>query len=198
MVRTSSTSNDKRTRLPSKLSGLIRVAVADMTEIEALNLAAQSKGKVAPYMFDMNTWHRPRRLQGGTQCSVCMAGSVLAMSVEVPRVRNSSPVQSLPNRSDQYKMYALNNVRQFEIEDAIKCMLPDGYLSKHGSVARKVRALDRQARRKWSAILEKALPAAYPDMPIDILNKRIYDAEVRNLFKIAMLDVADMLEKAGF
>lgn len=56
------------TRLPDKLSELLYIALEDLEKVEA----------DPRYKIDMGAWHRPNG-----KCSVCAAGSVMAMRLGV-------------------------------------------------------------------------------------------------------------------
>ncbi len=65
-------------RLPEKLSDLVFVALADLEKVEANE----------QYIIDMSIWHRPRDFDSDnpsgfeTKCIVCLAGSVMSMSLD--------------------------------------------------------------------------------------------------------------------
>jgi hypothetical protein len=64
--------------LPDTLSGLLRVAVRDARLVQ----------KDPAYRLDMGTWHSPT---GNERCSVCLAGAVMAKTLERPADENAVP-----------------------------------------------------------------------------------------------------------
>ena len=88
-------------KLPGQPSALIRVALADLQKCIADPI----------YKIDMKTWHKP--VDSGKHCSVCLAGSVLAQTLNV------LPGESIPTQgpfawrffSDNKKLLALNYFR---------------------------------------------------------------------------------------
>lgn len=93
-------------QLPETLSGLIRLAVADLERAEA------DQG----YEVNMITWHEPKR----RRCAVCMAGAVIAFSLE------GDPTEELgPNdfgRETNAKLRAINLARTGELSGALQQM----------------------------------------------------------------------------
>lgn len=63
-------------KLPEKLSDLLELALNDLASVEADPL----------YLVEMNMWHQPliRVTPDDPACGVCLAGSVLARTLEVP------------------------------------------------------------------------------------------------------------------
>ena len=61
----------KKTKLPRKMSALIRLALADLAKVER-------QPKV--YTVDMGRWHEPYQqlTSGAEKCAVCFAGAVMA------------------------------------------------------------------------------------------------------------------------
>jgi hypothetical protein len=82
-----------RIELPDTLSGLLRLAVAD----------AQKCANDPRYVLQMGSWHEP----GLKRCSVCMAGAVMAQSL------NADPrIQVLPeDYQDEYDLMAIDEMR---------------------------------------------------------------------------------------
>lgn len=94
-----------------KLSTLLRIALKDLSKAE------RSK----KYVVNMGQWHSPD-LQG--RCHVCLAGAVMANSLEVPIDRSASPEicrDELDSNgvSDAEKLYALNHVRSGDMVAAL-------------------------------------------------------------------------------
>lgn len=79
----------KKTKLPNKVSELIRVAVADAKKVE----------KNPNYQFNMSVWHNPQtaydlltdRITKTGKCEVCFAGSVIACTLKTKPTIEISP-----------------------------------------------------------------------------------------------------------
>ena len=97
------------TKLPDKLSELIRLALHDE------NAAHRS----SRYEVDMSTWHSPNG-----KCSVCFAGSVMAFSLEASIEDNYDPCDF--DEDTQLKLKALHEVHVGDITAALACM-PNTY-----------------------------------------------------------------------
>ena len=100
--------------LPTHPSRLIRVALADLSAIEADDR----------YVVDMSEWHRPAYDddRGRKVCSVCLAGAVLAKTVGVPHKQTISTADL-----DQYdrvegRLRALDFFRLGEISAGLEML----------------------------------------------------------------------------
>lgn len=73
-----------KTRLPDLPSALVRIACGDLH-------AAMRDPR---YRVSMNFWHRPDKLDepDNNTCAVCLAGAVMAKTLEVPLDRTAAPV----------------------------------------------------------------------------------------------------------
>jgi len=92
-------------RLPEKLSALIRLAVADAKSCEA-----DSK-----YELNMSTWfHR-----GEDECSVCMAGAVMARTLGVPEGAEFAGPAVYRDRAITNALFAVNYTRIGDIHSAL-------------------------------------------------------------------------------
>ena len=94
------------TKLPDKLSELLRLAIGDLIKVRA-------DPRYEVYMTD---WHWPSH---NGKCRVCLAGSVLAKSFEL------DPAQKVVwgtdiDKETQNKLMALNELRCGYIEDAYR------------------------------------------------------------------------------
>ena len=119
-----------RDPLPKKLSALLQIALTDLEKVE----------KNKRYQINMGDWHYQEQKAGRRvvkPCSVCMAGSVLAMSLDIKPTetvefwnrdtgngngvwtRNGATKQAYP-RSVEKKLYAINNLREGDIVAAAK------------------------------------------------------------------------------
>ena len=88
--------------LPDKLSELIRIALHD----EAKAVASKD------YEIDMTTWHRP-----GDVCSVCLAGAVMAFTLDALPTRNVDPGHFDPET--QNKLRSLEHIRRGAMVEGI-------------------------------------------------------------------------------
>lgn len=92
--------------LPDKLSDLIEVALRDLESVE----------NDQNYTVDMHLWQSPNY---GT-CHVCLAGSVLAKTLKVPKGRGISPAELYTRNTPlARKLFALNAVRTAHVPGAL-------------------------------------------------------------------------------
>lgn len=100
----------KRT-LPSKLSKLIRVALKD--EDRAF--------KSPNYRIDMTVWHGTSYSRGvlRPECSVCLAGAVMAGTLKVSPSQSESP-SSLFEYPISNRLRSLDSVRTGKVADALR------------------------------------------------------------------------------
>lgn len=82
-------------KLPNKLSELIRVALADLELVEG----------DPRYQVNMERWHRPDFKKN--TCQVCLAGSVMAKTLEAP----ADEFKTYGDYTQGYKLVALDYVR---------------------------------------------------------------------------------------
>lgn len=92
-------------KLPDKPSELIRLALADLAQCAA----------DPNYRIDMGEWHKPRH----GVCHVCLAGAVLAKSLNVPGAAELYP-KDFPENSK--KITALNDLRQGDVCRALDAL----------------------------------------------------------------------------
>jgi hypothetical protein len=105
-------------KLPDKLSDLIEVAVKDLEAVE----------QDPHYVVNMDTWHRAeaQEFRIGQQvfekepCTVCLAGAVMAKTLEVPRYWSKNPVDFRGENSTEDKLIALDLVRRGFIDGALR------------------------------------------------------------------------------
>ena len=90
-------------QLPDTLSALIRLAVKDMDLVKA----------DPNYELDMNFWHTPDL----TKCHVCMAGSVIAKTLNCFSEQSLFPSR-FADAGIRKKLWSLNSVRLGELMDA--------------------------------------------------------------------------------
>lgn len=69
------------TKLPKKLSALLRLAVEDAKKCEVDDR----------YRFDMTSWHTHLVWGSDSKCAVCMAGAVMAKSLGASILRDFNP-----------------------------------------------------------------------------------------------------------
>jgi hypothetical protein len=91
------------TRLPNKLSALLRLAVQDAQKCEAMP---------EKYRLDMRSWHQP----SGSVCAVCMAGSVIAQTMSADELMEYEPEDF---GDDADRLCAINYMRQGGFETAL-------------------------------------------------------------------------------
>ena len=92
-------------KLPNKPSSLIRLAVNDLNKVE----------KDKNYKVYMGDWHNPYSNAKGL-CEVCLAGSVLAKSLDFPAT-NSMPWDEMALKLSN-KFESIDAFRQGDIEMA--------------------------------------------------------------------------------
>lgn len=91
-------------QLPDKMSGLIRLSIADLKKVLALP---------ERYAVDMGSWHTPR---SDGICSVCQAGAVMAMTLSVARSEHMTPGRLY--HPEAPKLEALNYLRIGDVPQA--------------------------------------------------------------------------------
>lgn len=89
------------TQLPDKLSDLLDLAVTDAERAEA----------DPRYELRMGTWHRP----SGSKCLVCMAGAVMAFTLDADPARHLEP-----DGQNMTKLWAIDSMREGNFEQAAK------------------------------------------------------------------------------
>jgi len=116
--------NDVVDTLPDTLSGLIRVALADFRKCLASN----------DYVVDMREWHAP--VEGDALCRVCLAGAVMAQTLQVPVEDEVSPTRFSLSESQwgresqlENKLRAINSLRVGEVRTAARVLLRNGLLT---------------------------------------------------------------------
>jgi hypothetical protein len=141
-------------KLPNKASELIRVALADLKKAEASS----------DYVVSMSIWHEAPSF-GIRACAVCFAGSVMAMTLEVPKHLNVSfGSEEFTNdgmkitfdffgafdvsQSDQNKLYALNEFRSGNVFYGMQALLPKKEWTENEEL---LRDMDRAVIRYESA-----------------------------------------------
>lgn len=100
-----------KSALPDKLSALICVAVEDLRKVERSKF----------YTVDMEFWHSPDEADDG-RCCVCLAGSVMAKTLRTKP--NECFDWDSVDEDGRYKLYALDSVRQHDLECAIDYVFP--------------------------------------------------------------------------
>lgn len=88
-----------KTKLPNKPSALIRLAIKDLEACE----------KDESYNINMDRWQMP--LSNGI-CEVCLAGSVMAKTLGVPRTLESTAAFTSLDMPTMNKMWALDYFRK--------------------------------------------------------------------------------------
>jgi hypothetical protein len=96
-------------QLPDKLSDLIEVALADLEKVE----------KDPIYKVDMHKWHDPMPdAEGQPVCLVCLAGAVMAKTLEAPEFLDSHPGRF--DEKTALKLSALNFIRRGWVSSAME------------------------------------------------------------------------------
>lgn len=100
-------------KLPDKPSELITVALADLRKVE--------RRSSNTYKINMGVWHEPFPEDGGTsQCSLCLAGSVMSASLGLPGDVSSCP-SDWPVKI-RNKLIALNSFRVGDVMDGLETL----------------------------------------------------------------------------
>lgn len=99
-------------RLPGRPSRLIRRALRDLREVE----------RSPDYEVDMGEWHTPSH--DGT-CAVCLAGSVMAISLELAVDELATPGHGDMSRRDSCKLEALDEFRVGHVARGLLAMSRD-------------------------------------------------------------------------
>lgn len=98
------------TALPNKPSALIRVALADLRKVE-----------VDPrYRVHMSNWHLPQKKGEESTCYVCLAGSVMAKTFEVPPSELRSP--GWFDAEVMRALHALDDFRSGEVHEGLSTL----------------------------------------------------------------------------
>lgn len=95
--------------LPDKPSELIELALADLEKVEADR---------EHYRVDMGAWHEPKY----GLCYVCLAGAVMAKTMNFSRIDSVDPVNSVHSPGDENKLMALNEFRVGMIDHGLHYM----------------------------------------------------------------------------
>ena len=97
---------------------LIRVAIHDLEICE----------RDPRYFIRMGTWHSPaNRFGGDTDCGVCLAGAVMAMSLDCNHLHSFTP--SSFSKDKQNVLCAIDMFRTGDVRAALVTLgLPDHYL----------------------------------------------------------------------
>ncbi len=94
-------------KLPNKPSALIRLALADLALCKA----------DPEYALDMSNWHYYNTYYSGL-CYVCFAGSVMAKTLKVNRLKRFNP--SLFIHSIEYKLSSLEFFRNGDVDSGLE------------------------------------------------------------------------------
>ena len=97
-------------KLPDTLSGLIRVALVDLCKCE----------KDDKYDIFMEDWHTP---QDSGICEVCLAGAVMAQTLDIPIENESFPSEF--GFQIQQGLHALNSIKRGHVSDIIMSLNPE-------------------------------------------------------------------------
>lgn len=115
------TARAAKPKLPNTMSGLLRVALADLIAVERLKKT---------YAINMKVWHKPINEAPGdyfgpnipdNKCVVCFAGSVMAMTLKVKPTEDIHLANNKTNGFDLgtiAKLEALDYLRQGIVREA--------------------------------------------------------------------------------
>lgn len=98
------------TRLPEKPSDLILLALEDLSKAE----------KSDAYDVVMSQWHHPCDSDG--VCEVCLAGSVMAFSLDADVDDDLSPASLYLNPQDHRRLVALDDFRKGDTAKAFRTL----------------------------------------------------------------------------
>lgn len=157
-------------KLPNLPSDLLRLAVDDLTRVEA----------DSRYRVDMGFWHKPTTSpdNGGVVCGVCLAGAVMAKSLEAEINVSASPVNADDKTYNQLE--ALNSFRAGHYVSAVHKL---NY----------ARCIDNETFYKLTKLLQKEF---YSGPESDRIKARDYRSDPV-AFKQRLLDLADLFESWG-
>lgn len=156
--------------LPIKLSELIRLAIKDLNKVE----------KMPDYVVDMGAWHSEHFLYSNI-CKVCLAGSVMACELKLEHGRLATPYYF--NQSLSYKLNALNEVRKYNISNALGYLNVNEYSENLESYNR----IEKDINSKILMLRHKT--KAYTPTLLEEYN------ENKVVFKLNMLYIAKELKK---
>lgn len=155
----------KKPQLPEKVSELIRLALADLRKIEGDNR----------YVVNMMTWHVPTWHGGSEECSVCLAGAVMAKTLHAEICQRVDPIAIAETQHDLMALIGLNELRIGNFSYAASSFCNT-----------------RESREVFESVCRATCPdglASYHDEDDDENRSRFYDDFNR---------LADALEREGF
>jgi hypothetical protein len=101
-------------KLPEKLSDLIDLALDDLEKVE----------RDPRYVLKMTVWHSSLDYDMESRCAVCLAGSVIAKTLEVPPNKSVLPIDF--DEHTKVRLEALDNLRCGYLREAARSVnLPD-------------------------------------------------------------------------
>ncbi|MCY4430445.1 MAG: hypothetical protein OXC11_08645 [Rhodospirillales bacterium] len=162
--------------LPGDLSGLLRVAIADMEGLD--------RDRYQPNSGD---WHEPSA--GAKYCRVCLAGGVMAGTMQVPHGASVTPAEATGRDHDTHnRLQALDDLRSGDVW-AAAFSLTGGY-HRNGDMA--AFAASPEAEKA------DALICLHPELLNRVRARRRFIGwrewdELRPIFA----ELADALEQAG-
>ena len=89
--------------LPNKASDLLELAMKDIKKIE----------KNPVYILDMGSWHQPEFQNFDFDCAVCLAGCVMANTLEIEAELSREPEDFKDDI--RLKLYAIDELRGGEM-----------------------------------------------------------------------------------
>ena len=126
----------ERFKETNKLSVLLSLALDDLELVE----------KDSNYKINMNTWHTKPE---GKKCEVCLAGSVLAKTLNIPRVEFDWLEDWTGATEIMYKLRALDYIRR---GDLIPALLELGHTKEHATIFELVKGIRDATKSTFVAV----------------------------------------------
>lgn len=141
----------KKVKYP-KLSKLLRLALKD----------AQAISKDERYELNMLSWHNPRAVRNDIHCSVCLAGAVMALTLDVGIGESRTPDSFGPGSDTALALLAIDSMRKGDFVFAADYAALAGfsYVWEYGK--RQIKALDRAEDIVWQNYDEYTGRATWP------------------------------------
>lgn len=110
----------KITRLPTKLSDCLVLALADLKKVEASPQYRVNMNGVWHSPVNAMRWDRQREAyvtSGKSKCAVCFAGAVMACSLGTDLFEDAEPDSF--STHNQQRLEALNKLREGKVDEAL-------------------------------------------------------------------------------
>lgn len=166
--------------LPDKPSELIRLALSDLNQVEAMD---------DTYKINMEVWHTPLSSFKGQICRVCLAGAVMANTMQVPLTLDMEPYD-FEDIKIRKRLQSLNHFRLGAILSGIMTFYE----------------IETPMLGKWMEFgtfqkhMERLQLRGIPPIPHDfaVINVPNYQEFRPEGFKRAMRAIADRLKELGY